>query len=87
MVTDGDIRRFLIKNSDMTSPVKSCMNESFIYATVDATREYVLKLLDHRVQVVPILSKEGMLEQETVGTGKYTKFCGQTHDVSAGGED
>jgi hypothetical protein len=30
------------------------------------------------------LSKEGMLEQETVGTGKYTKFCGQTHDVSNG---
>lgn len=61
MVTDGDIRRFLIKSSDMSSPVSLCMNKSFIYAAVDATREYVLKLLDHRVQVVPILSKEGLL--------------------------
>lgn len=61
LVTDGDIRRFLIKNSDMNSPIKLCMNESFVYAFVDATREYVLKLLDHRVQVVPILDRNHKL--------------------------
>lgn len=61
IVTDGDIRRFLMKNKDISSPIKSCMNSSFVFATVDASREYVLKLLDHRVQVVPILDKEGHL--------------------------
>ena len=61
MVTDGDIRRFLINNTDMSMPIKLFMNESFVYATNDATREYVLKLLDHRVQVVPILDKDQKL--------------------------
>jgi len=61
IATDGDIRRFLMKNPDMGSPVNLCMNESFVYATTDHTREYVLKLLDHRVQIVPILDKEGKL--------------------------
>lgn len=61
MVTDGDIRRFLIKNSDMSSPISLCMNQSFVFATTDATREYVLKLLDHRVQIVPILDRDNRL--------------------------
>lgn len=61
LVTDGDIRRFLLKNPNMNSLVKSCMNESFVFATETATREYVLKLLDHRVQIVPILDKDGKL--------------------------
>lgn len=61
MVTDGDIRRFLIKNTDMTTPIKVCMNQSFVFATTENTREYVLKLLDHSVQIVPILDKDHKL--------------------------
>lgn len=61
VVTDGDIRRFLIKNSDMTAPIKKCMNPSFVYAGVEKSREYVLKLLDHNVHIVPILDEQGRL--------------------------
>jgi D-glycero-alpha-D-manno-heptose-7-phosphate kinase len=61
IVSDGDIRRYLLKDPNMNASVKACMNSSFVFATVGASREYVLKLLDHRVQIVPILDKEGKL--------------------------
>ena len=38
-----------------------CMNKSFVFATTDNTREYVLKLLDHSVHIVPILDKNHKL--------------------------
>ncbi len=61
VATDGDIRRYLIENDNLKSPIKECMNASFVWASQDATREYILKLLDHRVSIIPILDQEGIL--------------------------
>src|SRR5690606_13706776 len=48
-------------NSDINQSVSNCMNKTFVYALFGAPREYVLKLLDHQVHIVPILDKEGKL--------------------------
>lgn len=58
VATDGDIRRALLKGETLKSCIEQCMNTSFVSATDEASREYVLKLLDHRVNIVPILNKE-----------------------------
>ncbi len=60
-VTDGDIRRQLLAQHDMSVPVGSFMMRQFVWAAADASREHILKLLDHRVHVVPMLDGERRL--------------------------
>ena len=55
--TDGDIRRFLLSNGDLSAPIQLCANYNFTYLFEDYyTRENALKLLDSKVKVVPILN-------------------------------
>lgn len=61
IASDGDIRRYLIKNPSLDTAVKICMNRSYVFAQKESSREYVLKLLDHRVLAVPIIDSEGKL--------------------------
>ncbi|MGE3708417.1 MAG: CBS domain-containing protein [Hyphomicrobiaceae bacterium] len=60
-VTDGDIRRFLLKTRDIKLPVSHCMNRRFVSAKVGTPRENILKLLDHRIHSVPVLDSAGRL--------------------------
>ena len=60
-VTDGDIRRRLLLDGDLSVPLSSFMNTSFVWARAGTCREQILKLLDHRVYVVPILDSERRL--------------------------
>lgn len=62
IATDGDIRRFLLKQDNLDLPISLCMNTSFISVSSETSREHVLKLLDHKIKVVPILRKDGSLE-------------------------
>ena len=61
LATDGDIRRYLISGHKLEDPIKLCMNQNFTYSVEQYNRESLLKLLDHRIRVIPILSKEGEL--------------------------
>jgi D-glycero-alpha-D-manno-heptose-7-phosphate kinase len=60
-VTDGDIRRRLLTGISIQGEVASCINREFVWARADAPREQILKLLDQRVHVVPILDADGRL--------------------------
>lgn len=60
-ITDGDIRRGLLAGISIQGEVASCINRSFVWARAGAPREQILKLLDQRVHVVPILDTEGRL--------------------------
>lgn len=60
-LTDGDIRRHLLKDGDLSAPILGFINRDFVCAPADAPREQILKLLDHRVHVVPLLDGEGRL--------------------------
>ncbi len=56
--TDGDIRNALLNNTLLESPIYIAMNKEFKYLYEEnATRENILKLLDSKVKVVPILTK------------------------------
>lgn len=60
-VTDGDIRRRLLLDGDLSVPLASFMNTSFVWARAGTSREQILKLLDHRVHFVPILDDDHQL--------------------------
>jgi D-glycero-alpha-D-manno-heptose-7-phosphate kinase len=60
-VTDGDIRRRLLTGISIDGQVGSCINREFVWARAGAPREQILKLLDQRVHVVPILDAERRL--------------------------
>ncbi|HWE73587.1 MAG TPA: CBS domain-containing protein, partial [Stellaceae bacterium] len=60
-VTDGDIRRKLLDGSSIREQVATCVNRKFVWALAGGPREQILKLLDQRVHVVPILDTEHRL--------------------------
>jgi D-glycero-alpha-D-manno-heptose-7-phosphate kinase len=60
-VTDGDIRRRLLTGASIHGEVGACVNRKFVWARAGGPREQILKLLDQRVHVVPILDAEGRL--------------------------
>jgi D-glycero-alpha-D-manno-heptose-7-phosphate kinase len=60
-VTDGDIRRRLLTGMSIHGQVDACMNREFVWAKAGAPREQILKLLDQRVHVVPILDADRRL--------------------------
>lgn len=60
--TDGDIRRILLVEKDLTLKIANCINKNFTFLLEkDATRENILKLLDARIKIIPILNKEHQL--------------------------
>jgi D-glycero-alpha-D-manno-heptose-7-phosphate kinase len=60
-VTDGDIRRKLLVGGSIREQVATCVNRNFVWALAGGPREKILKLLDQRVHIVPILDAERRL--------------------------
>ena len=63
VVTDGDVRRALIKEHSLNDKIKLISNKNFIYADINSTREDLLKKLDYKIKFIPILTSDGRLEK------------------------
>ena len=62
VVTDGDIRRALIKRKNLSMPLTTFMNKKFVFLREGTdTRENILKLLDSKIKAIPILDKNDKL--------------------------
>jgi D-glycero-alpha-D-manno-heptose-7-phosphate kinase len=61
LATDGDIRRKLIKGGSLEDHVGMCANHEFIWDDPDTSRESLMKKLDHRIRVIPLLDKSRRL--------------------------
>jgi perosamine synthetase len=59
LVTDGDIRRALLRGARTEDGLESCLNRSCVTAPEGASREQVLERMNERVRCVPILDAEG----------------------------
>ena len=55
LATDGDIRRKLLEGSSLDDQIALIANAEFVWATSDTPREMLLKKLDHRIRVIPLL--------------------------------
>jgi len=55
LATDGDIRRELLNGSTVDDRISTCINAEFIFEDPATPREALLKKLDHRIRVIPLL--------------------------------
>lgn len=55
LATDGDIRRKLLEGAALDDPISSCGNPNFVWADQATPRELLLKQLDNRIRVIPLL--------------------------------
>ena len=61
VVTDGDIRRALIKKINIKDSVTRCINKNFLFERADTPRELLLKKLDNNTKFIPILDSNNIL--------------------------
>jgi len=61
MATDGDIRRGLLAGLTLDDPVSSCANVKFVSASKQTSREQLIKRLDGKIRVIPIIDELGKL--------------------------
>lgn len=61
LATDGDVRRKLLDGGSLDDRISSCVNTDFVWADSSTPRELLLKQLDHRIQVIPLLDPAGKL--------------------------
>ena len=62
VATDGDIRRVLLKEKNLNFKISKFINKDFVFLYEEnATKENILKLLDTRIRIIPILNKKKKL--------------------------
>jgi D-glycero-alpha-D-manno-heptose-7-phosphate kinase len=61
VVTDGDVRRYLLSGGQPGQPVSACMNRDFHAVRVGTPREELLKIFDLGYGVLPVLDAQGSL--------------------------
>lgn len=61
LITDGDIRRLLIDGRKLDSFLKKEDYNNYVFAREGESIEKLLKEVDRRVRIIPIVSKEGKL--------------------------
>lgn len=61
LATDGDIRRELLNGRTLDDKISTCINAEFIFEDAATPRETLLKKLDHRIRVIPLLDTDRRL--------------------------
>ena len=61
IITNGDLRRFLLNGGTTDAHVSECMNRSFKSVSVNASREELLKIFDLGLGVIPKIDDSGCL--------------------------
>jgi D-glycero-alpha-D-manno-heptose-7-phosphate kinase len=61
VVTNGDVRRFLLQGGHVEENVRLCMNRNFRSAPDGASREELLKLLDLGYNAIPRIDADGRM--------------------------
>lgn len=57
VATDGDIRRHLLEGGALEDRILLCANPDFVWESPATPRELLLKKLDHRIRVIPLLDE------------------------------
>lgn len=61
LATDGDIRRKLLDGASLDDSIAACANAEFVWEAPTTTRELLMKKLDHRIRVIPLLDPNSRL--------------------------
>ena len=58
LATDGDIRRKLLEGKSLDTFISTCANKDFLWESPQTSRELLMKKLDHRIHVIPLLDQD-----------------------------
>lgn len=58
IITDGDIRRALLKGHGFEEPIIRIIKEGYITATTETTHQELLDLFNQTIRIIPILDKK-----------------------------
>jgi dTDP-glucose pyrophosphorylase len=85
-ITDGDIRRFLIKGGSVQNSIVEAMNTSFKYLTEKSfTLEEVIAIRNENIFIVPLLDSEGRIVR-FIDLSKRKSFLPIDAVIMAGGK-
>ena len=62
IATDGDIRRAMIDGVLLDDAISSCSNADFLWASIDESREQLIKKLDSHIRFIPVLDSAHKLK-------------------------
>jgi len=72
-LTDGDIRRFLLKNGNLNALVKDVYNPNPVYVTENSSPQEVRKkFLKHKVELLPVLDPKGVVKDYITWTEAFS---------------
>ncbi|EGG93726.1 N-acetylneuraminate synthase [gamma proteobacterium IMCC1989] len=79
VLTDGDIRRWLLENkdADLNIPVNKVSNKHYVSLHEEATTEEIIAQFNNRISTIPIIDKQGhlvSLAQEQAAEFKIGEF-------------
>lgn len=57
-VTDGDIRRYILRNGDLDAPVREIANYNPVYLTEEDTEDANLYMRKHSITALPVINNE-----------------------------
>lgn len=102
ILTDGDIRRFLLKSNDLERKVEDAMNKDYLALSINSSQELVRKSFKNGIKIVPLLDDDSrvvdiadvqnshkipVLEPNLDGNElKYIVNCLETNWISSKGE-
>ena len=58
VITNGDLRRYILSGGELSSSTKNCMNVDFFYSEEKASREEMLKHVDLGYMAIPVLDAD-----------------------------
>lgn len=58
VVTDGDIRRYILKKGSLDSPIKGIANYTPLYVTNEETVDYTAYMKNHVITALPVVNKK-----------------------------
>ena len=77
LVSEGDIRRALLNNVQISDPVSKAMNINFVYVNETDETHLILRQFDKNVSILPILDSSGI----PIGFHLYSQFLASTRSV------
>ncbi|WP_348799450.1 aminotransferase class I/II-fold pyridoxal phosphate-dependent enzyme [Flavobacterium adhaerens] len=61
VLTDGDIRRFLLSDGSLDNEIKDVMNKSFFSLSVDTDNETIINHINNKIKIIPLVDIAGKI--------------------------
>ena len=72
LITDGDIRRSILRGEELNKNILEIANQDFIYANINDTSEEINSLLGDKIRILPLLSDKNVpIDYATISHIRY----------------